>query len=184
MPADRLKCVSIVVGLGPPDIGMKGADFIHRIGLGGGYRYCPLWAVRWFWQRHPIGRLDLSDEKRLELMLKEPITNEKDKAFIHTDWPRLTMKVTREAFSQGFESIAREGALYCMDHGFKVQDIRHDLPIQLWYGKHDTFVPANHGIQIAARLGGRAELHIEDETHASIVINRMGDILGDLVKSS
>jgi pimeloyl-ACP methyl ester carboxylesterase len=55
--------------------------------------------------------------------------------------------------------------------GFRIEDIRKDLPVQLWYGKDDCFVPAHHGVQIAARLGGddgRVVLRVEDNTHASI----------------
>jgi pimeloyl-ACP methyl ester carboxylesterase len=71
-----------------------------------------------------------------------------------------------------------------MDHGFRIEDIRPELPVHLWYGKLDSFVPPNHGVQIAARLGGRAYLRLEDETHASIVVNRMREILEHLVRST
>jgi pimeloyl-ACP methyl ester carboxylesterase len=71
-----------------------------------------------------------------------------------------------------------------MNFRFRIEDIRPELPVQLWYGKLDTFVPPNHGVQIAARLGGRAYLRIEDETHGSIVVNRMREILEHLLSSS
>lgn len=87
--------------------------------------------------------------------------------------------------SQGFDGLLQDGKVMCMDYGFRIEDIRPDLPVQLWYGKLDTFVPLNHGVQIAARLGGRAHLRVEDETHASISGQRMkGEILRDLVRST
>jgi len=184
LPAEKLKCASIVVGMGPPDIGMSGAGFVHRMGFPYGLRWTPLSLARWFWRLEGSGRIDLTDEQRLEMILKRPVPNEKDRIFMQTDWPRLSLRVTREAFAQGYEGMWIEGKVICSDFGFRVEDIRPDLPVQLWYGKHDTFVPPNHGIQIAKRLGKSAELHLEDETHASIVINRSRDIWADLVKKT
>jgi hypothetical protein len=97
---------------------------------------------------------------------------------------RLYLRSTRESFAQGFEATLVDGRVMCTDWGFRIEDIRPDLPVQLWYGKLDTFVPLNHGVQIAARLGGRAHLRVEDETHASISGQRMKqEILRDLVRS-
>jgi pimeloyl-ACP methyl ester carboxylesterase len=125
----------------------------------------------------------MTDEKRLELLLQRPVAHEKDQAFMKSDWPRLGLVSARESFAQGYEGIWQDGRLICTDFGFRVEDIRTDLPVQLWYGKLDMFVPPNHGVQIAARLDGRAQLRLVDETHASIVLNRMKEILEDLVGS-
>ncbi|PVH91920.1 alpha/beta hydrolase fold protein [Periconia macrospinosa] len=184
LPREKLKCVSIVCGLGPPDIGMSGADWLHRLGFTVGYRYAPLSAVRWFWKRDPAGRLDLTDEKRLALELQKPITQEKDAEGVNSDWTRLSLRSAREAFAQGFDGVAQDGRVLCMNFGFRIEDIRPDLPVQLWYGKLDTFVPLNHGEQIAARLGGRAHLRVKDETHGSILVNWTKEILEDLVRST
>jgi pimeloyl-ACP methyl ester carboxylesterase len=184
LPRENLKCVSIVCGLGPPDIGMSGADWVHKLGFPLGLRYAPFSVVRWFWKYEGSGRLDLTDEKRLELLLQNPIAHEKDSDFMKSDWPRLSLRSSRECFMQGFDGVWQDGRLVCMDFGFRVEDIRPELPVQLWYGKLDTFVPLNHGRQIAARLGGRACLRVVDETHGSIVVNRMKDILEDLVRST
>jgi hypothetical protein len=169
--------------MGPPDIGMSGAGLLHRLGFPWGFRYAPLSVARWFWRQELSGRLDLTDEERLELLLRRPVANEKDQAFMKSDWPRLGLLSARESFAQGYEGVWQDGRLICTDFGFRVEDIRPDLPVQLWYGKLDTFVPPNHGVQIAARLGARAQLRLVDETHASIALNRMKEALEDLVRS-
>ncbi|KAH8771492.1 Alpha/Beta hydrolase protein [Hyaloscypha finlandica] len=157
LPYEKLKCVSIVCGLGPPD----------------------------------IGRLDLTDERRLELLQQSVSKSEgsaqaKDlEVMKDEDFLRLYLRSTRESFAQGFEATLQDGRAMCMDWGFRIEDIRPDLPVQLWYGKLDTFVPLNHGVQIAARLGDRAHLRVEDETHASISGQRMKEeILRGLVSST
>lgn len=183
LPRENLKCVSIVCGLGPPDIGMSGADWVHRLGFPLGLRYAPLGVVRWFWRHEGSGRVDLPDEERLERLLRQPVAHEKDAVFMRSGWPRLAVRSTREAFGQGFEGVWWDGRLMCGDFGFRVEDVRRDLPVLLWYGRLDGFVPLNHGVQIAKRLGGRARLRVEEETHGSIVVNWAKEILEGLVES-
>ena len=177
------------MGLGPPDIGMKGARLINRIGYPYGWRIATVALTRWFWRWQVIGRVDLSDEKRLELLKRQV---EKDKASANSKDLEVMqdegilqcmLRVAKECFAQGFEGSLQDGRLACYDLGFRVEDIRPDLPVQLWYGKHDIHVPLNHGVQIAARLGGRAQLRIEDETHASLTFNWKEKIIEELVRS-
>lgn len=104
-----------------------------------GLRYAPLSVVRWFWRRDPSGRLDLTDEKRLELLLQKSVAHEKDRKFMQSDWPRLSLRSARESYRQGYDGVAQDGRLMCMNFGFRVEDIRPELPMQLWYGKLDTF---------------------------------------------
>ncbi|CAO2656608.1 Nn.00g054110.m01.CDS01 [Neocucurbitaria sp. VM-36] len=188
LPHDKLKCVSLVCGLGPPDIGMKGANWWHWIGFTFGWRYGPAFLLRWGLQRDPTGRIDLGDEQRLQLFLSpsrlRAMTNKKDlEVMTDEDFLRLILRSTRESYAQGFEGVCQDGKVMCMDFGFRLEDIRKDLPVQLWYGAQDTFVPPNHGVQISARLGGRADLRVEDETHASISTNLKKDVLEDIIKN-
>jgi pimeloyl-ACP methyl ester carboxylesterase len=191
LPRSKLKRVSIVVGLGPPDIPMKGADWLHWLAFPLGFRYLGYTPImRWFFQRGPEGCLDLSDEKRLEMLQglvakSEGTANPKDmKVNRDEDILRLHLRSTREAFAQGFDGVTQDGRISCTDFGFRIEDIRPDLPVQLWYGKQDTFVPLWHGEQIAKRLGGRSQLRVEDETHGSIQINFKEEIFQALVRSA
>lgn len=167
---------------------MKGADFIHWIGFTIGWRYSPAIFMRWFLQSDPGGRLDLTDEKRLEILQQrlsksEKTAHEKDlQLWRDEDFLRTSLRSSREALSQGFDGVLLDGKLMCMDFGFRVEDIRPELPVQLWYAKHDTSVPLNHGEQLAARLGERAQLRVKDETHASLPFNWIEEILKDILK--
>lgn len=155
-----------------------------------GWRWTPRFIGWWFLQTWPGARLDLSDSQRLELLQQEikksrATYHPKDSVFIDDeDTLRLSLRSQRESFAQGCDAVLLDGKLMSSDFGFRVEDIRPDLPVQLWYGKHDTFVPLRHGEQIAARLGGRAQLRVEDETHASIPINFREEILRDLLRGT
>lgn len=160
---------------------------MHWAGFTFGWRYLPLFIIRWFLQREPTGRVDLTDEERLERMLQPARfkgMNEKDLAIMKDeDALKMMLRSTREAYAQGYEWVRQDGKLMCMDFGFRIEDIRPELPVQLWYGKKDTFVPLNHGEQIAKRLGDRADLRVLDETHASIFFDNRRGILEDLIKA-
>lgn len=189
LPPTKLKAVAMIVALGPPDIGMSGAQLINRIGFPYGLRYCPTFLFRWFWQRDAIGRLDLSDEERLKMLLEQvekskSTMSEKDLPVLSDpNFHRLGLKSTREGLAQGFDKVLLDGKLCCLDFGFKVEDIRADLPVHLWYGKQDVLVPPNHGVQLAQRLGSRAHLRLEDETHVSLTANYKKEILENLIKA-
>jgi pimeloyl-ACP methyl ester carboxylesterase len=189
LPPTKLKAVAVVVGLGPPDIGMSGARLINRIGFPYGFRYCPSFLNRWFWQRDPIGRVDLSDEERLKMLLEQvekskSKMSEKDLSVMtNVDFHKMALKSTREGFAQGYDGVLLDAKLCCLDFGFKVEDIRPGLPVHLWYGKQDVLVPPNHGVQLAKRLGSRAQLRLEDETHASLTFNKKKEILESLMKT-
>ena len=189
LPADKLKVVSIVCGLGPPDIGYWGMKIPNYLGWTLGHTYMP-GLIRWWMKRQAPYRLELSDEKRLELWHKDFVKEKKKAKPKDTecfekdpDLPRLFMRHAKESFLQGLDGPSQDGHLLATDSSYRVEDIRHDLPLQLWYGKQDTNVPANHGVQIAARFGGKAQLRVEDETHLSMEVNYKEEILTNLVKA-
>jgi pimeloyl-ACP methyl ester carboxylesterase len=189
LPPTKLKAVAMIVALGPPDIGMSGARLINRIGYPYGFRVCPAFLNRWFWRLDPIGRVELSDEERSKLWLQQVENSKssipsKDLAIIsNPDFRQKALSSTREGFTQGYDGVLADAKLCCFDFGFKVEDIRSDLPVYLWYAKEDVLVPSNHGVQLKKRLGTRAFLRLEDETHVSLTMNFNKEILETLIKA-
>ncbi|KAI1312576.1 alpha/beta hydrolase fold protein [Xylaria venustula] len=176
LPADKLKAVCIICGLGPPEVGKKGMNWWHWTGFTIGFPYFQ-WACRWWFSRETFGRLDLTDQERFDRFQREWSKQKlkahpKDVAALEdADLVRWLVRNQREAYCQGFHAFSLDGHLMSKAFGFRIQDIRRDLPIHLWYGKHDTHCPASHGEGIAARLGPSARLRIEDETHGSLTWN-------------
>ncbi|KAH8725023.1 alpha/beta hydrolase [Phaeosphaeriaceae sp. PMI808] len=179
LPSTKLKAVAIVCGMGPPDIGMRGAGWLHRLGWPHGIRYAPAWMGRILWRSQAIGRIELHEEKQLELMLRDSanaIESERD-IFTDLDFMRLCLRACREAFAQGYAHMWADGVRSCMDFGFRVEDVRKDLKVHLWYGTIDTFVPIVHGRTIAERLGEGAVRHFKEEGHAGISVHWRREIL-------
>jgi pimeloyl-ACP methyl ester carboxylesterase len=188
LPAEKLKAAAIVCGLGSPDMGYRGMNWFHWLGFTLGWRYFPGLSCWWF-SRDAAARLDLTDDERLELLQRQ-FSKTKSKAdpkdvafFTDLDRMRLFLRSYREVYAQGSAAMGQDGQLLCKDFGFRIEDIRSDLPVRLWYGTRDNHVPLNHGKQIAARIGSGAHLRTEEETHASIVMNWSEQILEDLVRA-
>jgi len=102
------------------------------------------------------------------------------------DFLRLMLRAARQSNAQGQHASVEDGRLMTSDFGFRVEDIRKDLPVRLWYGKFDHDVPANHGVQIAKRMQGagcNVLLRVEEETHAGLFLNCRERMLEDLVAS-
>lgn len=90
----------------------------------------------------------------------------------------------KEAFRQGVHHGVHDGTLSCSEWGFKIEEIREDLPVQIWCGTDDLSVPFNHGVQMKRRMKGRdVVLRVgETETHTSMEFNFMREYLEGIVK--
>lgn len=185
LPRERLKSVSVVCGMGTPDMSKKGMNWWHWAGFTFGYAYFP-GLCRWWFGREPAAQLHLSDKKRLDLMQSQFSTSKphpKDVEVVKNEGFQLYVRSSRQAFAKGMHALAQDGRLISTDWGFRIEDIRPHSPVQLWYGKLDNCVPAVHGKQTAERLGVNARLRVEDETHWSINVNWREQVLEDLVRN-
>ncbi|KAK5938080.1 hypothetical protein PMZ80_009669 [Knufia obscura] len=187
LPAEKLRAVTMVCGLGSPDMGYWGMKWMNYLGWTYGQRYFP-GLTRWYFGRMAGARLDLPEEERLRRMRQDfekakSSMHPKDVAFFgDTDTMRMHLRVAAEEYAQGMDGFSQDYTLLCTDFKFKIEDIRKDLPFRLWYGNLDTNVPLQHGQKVAARVGANARLRVEDETHASIFANWKEEWLGELVK--
>ena len=104
------------------------------------------------------------------------------------DMTRLFLCSAREAVAQGWDGFLDETQVLSKEPGFRVEDIRADLPVQLWCGIDDTNVSPKTGEETAQRLraGGNTtvELHMmAGETHGSTQVKYRKDVLKDLLRA-
>jgi pimeloyl-ACP methyl ester carboxylesterase len=135
--------------------------------------------VRFMFQSSPFGRVDLSDSDRLSLLQEQiqahkprNIAEEIERTETDRDPSGLerALRSCREAFAGGFEATGNDGQIMASRYGFNIEEIRKDLPVQLWYGTLDATTPIEHGRQIAKKLGGQAVLHESEDTHGSLQV--------------
>lgn len=187
----RLRAVSVVTGLGLPDMSQSWPAplvFLNR-------RLDLRWLVKWIITRGPEWNLELSDDERMDAMRKNFDANKAHPADLETarnpkcpDWQRLFLYSSRQAVCQGWQGFLDDSALLSADPGFRVEDIRPDLPIHLWYGTDDTNVSPKAGEETAQRLraagNAKVELHMEPgETHGSTQVKYQRRVLEDLIRA-
>jgi len=76
------------------------------------------------------------------------------------------------ALSAGDQGWWDNGAAYLSDWGFDLHDIR--LPVKIWHGRQDRFVPVQHGEWLAANVPG-AVADISDRDGHLTMIGRAGE---------
>lgn len=186
-----LRAVAIVTGQGLPDMSQAWPAFVVFLNKHLDLR----WVMRWIFARSPAWQHDLSDEEKMEsvrwsfdLKKAHPADAEIARRADYPDLVRLFLESAREAVAQGWQGFLDETAVLSKDPGFRVEDIRADLPVQLWCGTDDTNVSPKAGEETAQRLraGGntKVELHMEaGETHGSTQVKYRKRVLQDLLRA-
>ena len=189
---------------------MAGAGWPTYLGFTAGWRFAnrkiTQILLQWFFHRDNADSLELSDEERLRLFLSPDRTkgmSDADRAFFgDEDEMRAYLATSRASYEQGFDAMCKDGYAMCTEWGFRIEDIRKDLPVVLWYGSQDKNVPPNHGRTIAQRLRVESEqgdgeiedkgpvawkervrLRMLDDTHASISMRDKKGYLVDILNA-
>jgi pimeloyl-ACP methyl ester carboxylesterase len=80
----------------------------------------------------------------------------------------------REGLAPGEQGWWDDGVADMSPWGFEFDSIR--IPIQVWHGRHDRFVPFQHGQWLAEHVPG-AEPHLSDaDGHLTLLVNKFPDI--------
>lgn len=102
-----------------------------------------------------------------------------DRACLTGELARYFHDQIREALRDGVDGWVDDDFVFVRPWGFELGDI--SLPVQVWHGSQDQFVPVAHGRWLAERIPG-AEEHVYDEDgHLTLQIERIGDVHAWLV---
>ncbi len=102
-----------------------------------------------------------------------------DRACLTGELARYFHDQIREALRDGVDGWVDDDFVFVRPWGFELGDI--SVPVQVWHGSQDQFVPVAHGRWLAERIPG-AEEHVYDEDgHLTLQIERIGDVHAWLV---
>lgn len=98
-----------------------------------------------------------------------------------TDAAALTFEIATELVAKDQSGLApgdegwwEDGVAHLAPWGFDVSDIT--IPVQLWHGADDQFVPFQHGQWLAARIPG-VDAHLSDTGgHLTLAVNRVPEV--------
>ena len=187
----KQKAVSVVTGLGLPDMSQPFPAPVVWLNKTFDLR----WLMKYLFTAGPVWNMDLSDEERQEAMCKSFDTKKAQPADIeitrlpnYPDLQRVFLLSIRAAVAQGLAGFEDDAYVLSRDPGYRVEEIRPDLPVQLWYGTADTNIAPKAGEEIAERLrvagNEKVELHMEPgETHGSTQVQFRRRYLEDLLRA-
>jgi pimeloyl-ACP methyl ester carboxylesterase len=105
-------------------------------------------------------------------------------------WKTLLSDVDRGALERGFADFVAEsvrdglapgdqgwwddGVAHLSPWGFELDSIR--IPVKIWHGAHDRFVPFQHGRWLAEHIPAAEAALSDSEGHLSLLVDRVGDI--------
>jgi len=106
-----------------------------------------------------------------------------------TDAEALTLEVAtelvtalRSGLAPGDEGWWEDNIAEMEPWGFSFADVQ--MPVQLWHGAHDRFVPFQHGQWLAAHIPG-VDAHLTDvDGHITLSVNRVPEVHDWLLQHS
>jgi pimeloyl-ACP methyl ester carboxylesterase len=112
--------------------------------------------------------------KTLDSLLCPP-----DRACLTGELAKYFYDQFKEALRNGVDGWVDDDFVFIKSWGFDLDEI--SVPVQVWHGSQDHFVPVAHGRWLAERIPG-AEEHIHDEDgHLTLQISRIADVHGWLL---
>lgn len=87
------------------------------------------------------------------------------------DWFVLGMDDGLAAGDQGWWD---DDVAHLSDWGFELESIR--VPVKVWHGRHDRFVPFQHGQWLAAHVPGAESVLSETDGHLTVPVRQIGDV--------
>lgn len=82
------------------------------------------------------------------------------------------------ALEPGIEGWLEDDLAFGMDWGFSLSEIR--IPVAIWHGEHDSFVPFAHGQWLARQIPGVRSHLSSDHGHISLVSGMLDEIVREL----
>jgi pimeloyl-ACP methyl ester carboxylesterase len=88
----------------------------------------------------------------------------------------------RHSLSSGIWGWFDDDLAILGDWGFDLREI--EVPVSVWQGRQDRFVPPAHGDWLAAHVAGAKAHLLDDHGHMSLALAVFGDILDELLRSA
>jgi pimeloyl-ACP methyl ester carboxylesterase len=104
-----------------------------------------------------------------------------DRATLTGEYAEQAVRVIKTALAPGLDGWVDDDLAFARPWGFDLNAIA--VPVTVWQGALDQFVPAAHGDWLMARVPGARPRPLPDHGHLSIAVGLYGEILDDLLES-
>jgi pimeloyl-ACP methyl ester carboxylesterase len=110
------------------------------------------------------------------------LLSEVDLAALSGSFADYFAQSTRAGLEHGAYGWFDDDLATIRDWGFELEDV--SVPVTIWQGAQDRMVPFTHGEWLAAHVPGAEARLLPDQGHLSLLIERYGDLLDDLLATA
>jgi pimeloyl-ACP methyl ester carboxylesterase len=106
------------------------------------------------------------------------LVSEPDREALTGDYAEYSLASTQASISTGVFGWLDDDLAFVRPWGFSLDSI--SVPVSIWQGREDRFVPITHGEWLADHVPGARSHLLENEGHISLSRHRYGDVLDEL----
>lgn len=110
------------------------------------------------------------------------LVSELDRAALTGELADMMARSFRLGAAEGVEGWIDDDLAFAKPWGFDLAII--EVPVAVWQGRHDRMVPFAHGQWLHSHIASSRSQLLDDEGHISLLTNRSGDILSDILELS
>jgi pimeloyl-ACP methyl ester carboxylesterase len=97
-----------------------------------------------------------------------------DAAVLTGDFAQWLVRSTHEGLRQGDQGWWDDGVAHMSAWGFDLASIR--VPVKVWHGRHDRFVPFQHGEWLSQHVSGATAELSEEQGHLTLLVAKVPDV--------
>ena len=175
---DRVIAAATIAGVAPTD--GEGLDWLAGMGEENleefkAARAGPK-ALEDFINRWAPGLRTVTGEQVLDEM--GDLVSPPDAEVLTGDFADFSASGLREALRSGIWGWFDDDVAILGDWGFALEEI--EVPVRIWHGREDRFVPVSHGQWLAEHVAGATAHILDGHGHLSLALGHFGEILDDL----
>ena len=97
-----------------------------------------------------------------------------DATVLTGDFAEWCVRGMDDGLAPGDQGWWDDGVAHLSDWGFALDSIR--VPVKVWHGRHDRFVPFQHGQWLAAHVPGAESALSDTEGHLTVPVGKIGGV--------
>jgi pimeloyl-ACP methyl ester carboxylesterase len=97
-----------------------------------------------------------------------------DAAVVTGEFAQHVVRSIREGLAPGEQGWWDDGVAHMAPWGFDLESI--DVPVKVWHGRQDRFVPFQHGQWLAEHVPGAESYLSETDGHLTLLVDRFADV--------
>ena len=104
----------------------------------------------------------------------QSLLSETDAAVLTGDFAQYIVRCVRDGLSAGEQGWWDDGVAHMAPWSFELDSIQ--IPVKVWHGRQDRFVPFQHGQWLAEHIPGAESFLSETDGHLTLLVERFDDV--------